>query len=356
MKYRMIFRQLSFLPTLIIAISLIYGCDKQTPNQVIPEVTSASFSPVGDQIIFSYSSPRRKGIYLMNDDGIVVKKLTKVKQDIYDYDPVYSPDGSKIAFVSNREGENGGLYLMDAAGSNLVRLTKGKDHDTAPIFSPDGKRIYFLRSRWFGKYSPIARPHYHDQDIFSIGIDGSDLRAVTDEQFYQISEPSLLPDQEHMILQINNEPEQDSLWMLNLSNTKERESIRPNLEKFIPDQSEKPYVTQPLTYNGFSYPIVSPDGKWLAFSWPGYYQGHFGHELYLMNLQSKETFKLTGLRSMVRPLNFSPDSKKILFLTDLKYTPKTQKFDSNLWEINRDGTGLHNFKIDFSHLARIRKR
>lgn len=62
--------------------------------------------------------------------------------------PIWSPDGKKIAFVS--EGNQMDLfddeiYIMDADGKNQIRLTKNNDRDTSPRWSPDGSRIAFYR-------------------------------------------------------------------------------------------------------------------------------------------------------------------------------------------------------------------
>jgi len=69
----------------------------------------------------------------------------------YDVYPTYSPDGSRIAFVSTADG-NTEIYLMNADGSGMVRLTRDPGEDVHPSWSPDGKRIIFSSNR-SGKYA-----------------------------------------------------------------------------------------------------------------------------------------------------------------------------------------------------------
>ncbi|MFQ5846936.1 MAG: TolB family protein [Candidatus Methylomirabilales bacterium] len=61
-----------------------------------------------------------------------------------DMDPAISPDGRRIAFVSDRRGKFE-VYLMDLDGTNLNRLTETDTFDIQPSFSPDGRWLAFER-------------------------------------------------------------------------------------------------------------------------------------------------------------------------------------------------------------------
>jgi Tol biopolymer transport system component len=63
-----------------------------------------------------------------------------------DYDPNWSSDGQKIAFVSERD-TNAEIYTMDANGDNQTNISNNAAHDGEPIFSPDGTQIAFQTSR-----------------------------------------------------------------------------------------------------------------------------------------------------------------------------------------------------------------
>ncbi len=76
----------------------------------------------------------------MDADGSNQQNMTN--DPAYDGWPVWSPDGSKIAFASNRRG-NHRIYVMDADGKNVLPIVHDEGRAPAPAWSPDGKSIYF---------------------------------------------------------------------------------------------------------------------------------------------------------------------------------------------------------------------
>ena len=63
-----------------------------------------------------------------------------------DDDPAWSPDGTKIAFTSDREGGTSYVYVMNADGSGAERLSAGASAEHDPAWSPDGGYVAFSRS------------------------------------------------------------------------------------------------------------------------------------------------------------------------------------------------------------------
>jgi dipeptidyl aminopeptidase/acylaminoacyl peptidase len=103
-----------------------------------------SWSPDGTQIAFVSDRDGNSEIYLMKSDGTDVRRLTT--DSAIDEEPTWSPDGRKVAFVSDRTG-NLDIFTVDTDGGGLIRLTKGQASDSVPAWSPDGTRIAFVSDR-----------------------------------------------------------------------------------------------------------------------------------------------------------------------------------------------------------------
>ena len=102
------------------------------------------WSPDGKKIAFVSDRFHGTDIYVMNADGTLPTRLTNYKGQ--DSSPSWSPDGKKIAFVSNRDGAED-IYVMNTDGSDTVNLTDYSARDDGPSWSPDGNKIVFYSDR-----------------------------------------------------------------------------------------------------------------------------------------------------------------------------------------------------------------
>lgn len=106
--------------------------------------SAPSFSPDGSKIAFSgYRNGFFRSIYLMNANGTNTVRLTNEAGN--DEEPSFGPNG-KVVFSSTRD-LNAEIYIMNADGTGQTRLTNNISSDTEPSISPDGSKIAFTTSR-----------------------------------------------------------------------------------------------------------------------------------------------------------------------------------------------------------------
>ncbi|MEK7448333.1 MAG: right-handed parallel beta-helix repeat-containing protein, partial [Planctomycetota bacterium] len=102
------------------------------------------FSPDGTKIAFHSGRDGNREIYIMNGDGTNQTRLTNHPAE--DSGPFFSPDGTTILWHTDREG-NYEIYRMNANGDNPVNLTNHPTRDQHPATSPDGRKIVFDSDR-----------------------------------------------------------------------------------------------------------------------------------------------------------------------------------------------------------------
>ena len=109
------------------------------------------------------------GIYTISPDSTNLRRLTRTP--LFAFQPTWSPDGRRIAFVAGCGG--GGrfdLCVMDADGANIRTIVTGVELD-APTWSPDGRHLAFTRSRDGGSKA----------DVHVVGTEGTDERVLVED-------------------------------------------------------------------------------------------------------------------------------------------------------------------------------
>ncbi|MDQ2745871.1 MAG: hypothetical protein M3T96_01255 [Acidobacteriota bacterium] len=194
-------------------------------------------------------------IYTATPDGKNIKKLTDSKG--YDAEATISPDGKKIIFTSERDGDLE-LYSMDANGKNIKRLTNEPGYDGGAFFSPDNKMIVYRGSHpndaaLVQRDKELLARHLIVPTVFEVwtmNADGSNKRQITKLNTASFA-PFFTPDGKRIIFCTNYfaddaKKRNFDLAVINLDGT--------GLERITFNES----------FDGF--PMFSPDGKKLVFA------------------------------------------------------------------------------------------
>ncbi|MGI6368756.1 MAG: hypothetical protein ACOX2L_10470 [Anaerolineae bacterium] len=142
------------------------GTNRTRLTQDEGDNTGPVWSPDGERLAFVSDRDGNREVYVMNADGSEPVNLTK--HDAEDWTPTWSPDGRRLAFASFRDG-NWEIYVMNADGSNQQRLTDSPGADYSPAWSPRGDAIAFVSDRT------------GNLEIHLMAPDGSEVRAVTSD-------------------------------------------------------------------------------------------------------------------------------------------------------------------------------
>jgi roadblock/LC7 domain-containing protein len=171
---------------------------------------AADIYVVGEIIVASSRTAGKFQLYAAERSNLA--QLTKLTPDTTSAsDPAFSPDGSRIAYVSQRDG-NAEIYVMNADGTGATRVTNDPQADGRPAFMPDGQAIVFHSSRPAGK-----------QQIWTVNVDGTGLTQLTRDSVN--SAPTVSPDGQ-TVAYVSSRNKDVDIWLMGRDGSNQRQFTR----------------------------------------------------------------------------------------------------------------------------------
>jgi Tol biopolymer transport system component len=253
-------KKINALSMICIIIIVMVGACTSPPRERIAFVRFHKAEPIPNS-----------EIYVMDTDGSNITQLTF--NESHSHNPAWSPDGTRIAFDSRREGTRQ-IYIMDADGENAVRLTDEIGFD--PAWSPDGQHVTF---------TCIVDS---TKQICMMNADGTNIVQLTNEEIATASTWS--PDGTRIAFECPLGPVQICVMDVDGSNL-----IR---------LTEGPWAN--------FWPAWSPDGNRIAFV----SNRDFGYDIFVMDADGSNIVQLVSSNNENTSPSWSPDGQHIVFTCD----------------------------------------
>lgn len=232
-------------------------------------------------------------VWAVDADGDHLVRLTA--HTYADEDPAWSPDGTALAFASERTFYNVQIYVDDADGIRPLGITDPWTNSESPSWSPDGARIAFTGS--------VSKDWWPEPEIQIMDVDGGNIVNLTARGAPTGTSPAWSPDGSRIAFTSDGD-----VWVVNV------------------DGSDPVRLTEDPGSD--ISPAWAPDGRRIAFASDR--DGDF--EIYVMNADGSDPVRLTESAGDDRDPAWSRDGSKIAF-TSLR------DGDSEIYVMDTDGSG-----------------
>jgi dipeptidyl aminopeptidase/acylaminoacyl peptidase len=279
--------------TLIPATSFAQLKPEQTLNR--RPISEVRFSPNGERLAFTVSEPpkgasRSRHVWILETGTRESRRFTNSAKS--EFAPRWSPDGRRLAFLSDRE-EGTQIYLLPLDGGDAIRLTDGKNSVRAFEWSPDGKQIAFLASEPKGEAQEKKEKEKDDARVVDrddkparlwlIDVASKKVRQLTAGS-WQIQEAKWAPQGDRLIVSATDHPEVDQ-----------------DTSRIFSVATADGQMKQVAAPRGpFGQLSISPDGSAVAYL-AARVDGPSPHDLYLQPLAGGPARNLTAA-SIDRPI------------------------------------------------------
>ena len=243
---------------------------------LLTEGFEPTWSPDGTKILFVSWAHGHRDFFVIDSDGTDRAPLTSSRRA--EYAASWSPDGTKIAFHAYPDGDSE-IFVINSDGTGETRLTRNNDQDKNPVWSPDGTKIAY-------NSKPV------DREIFVIDSDGTGKRQLTDNEVHDTS-PDWSPDGTKIVFVTVDAGEGDG-------------------EIAVMDADGTNVVQLTDTAITEFQPIWSPDGTRIAYLT----DDGADHEIAVMDADGTNKRQLTDNTVRDGDVRWSPDSTRLVYTTN----------------------------------------
>lgn len=305
----------------------------------IPQVQQFNVSPKGDKIAFTWNKEEKWDIHVKELKTDETRKITHDHESALD--GVWSMDGSKIAYISDKSGnENFDIFIVPSEGGKPTRLTHDDYDNRRARWTPDGKWLIFISNRGGDNLN-----------LYRLSLETGEIEKLT-EGWEPVFMFSISPDGKNVAFvkgYMNR-----ALWLMNLEEMVSRKIVaHPNAEvstnenAWSPDGSKVLFTSNVDNYYDIGiydlktgketwfekssyekrFPIWSPDGSKIA-----YVENIEGNLLLKVKFLKEEESLQPAFKDGVCGFPaWSPEGDKIFFLY------LNAKKPADVWTINMDG-------------------
>lgn len=316
-------------------------------TDIMGDSRQPSFAPNGNEIVFQSYRDGGWHLWKVNKDGSALTQLTFGIYD--DREPQYSPDGTKVVFSSDRSGNNYDIYELTLSDASIRKITSSEKNEYNPAYSPDGRSIAFVSEKSgkpaivtiaSGSETEIVTPGGSSVAAPSFNTDGTKVVYYVLENGKSRLMTTSLADKKSEMITIQDEDAFPfrAAWtsptevIYTADGAIKRKILGSKKVAKIPFEASvvlhratyarKKYdfdSSSPQQVKGITSPIVSPDGKTIAFCGLT--------DLWLLTIGQPTPKQLVKDQYVQMEPSWSPDSKQIAFVSDKDGTMDVWLFD-----------------------------
>ena len=257
---------------------------------------SVDVSPDGETVVFDLLGD----LYTVPLTGGEAVSLTEGMP--YDNQPRYSPGGSEVVFVSDRDGSEN-LWLIDIASKETRQLTNGSTKSyESPEWLPDGNYVVAATAE-----NMAVRGDARNPKLWMWHVDGgTGVQIIKEPGSRRITGPTPTPDGRH-------------IWFAQRTNLWQYNAILPQYQLAVYDRETGEQYTRSSRYGSAFRPTVSPDGVWLVYGTR--HEEHTGlrlrelatgEERWLAYPVTRDDQESVASSDVLPGMSFTPDSTEVV--------------------------------------------